>query len=183
MSEPDVDQDAGARQLPPAFAELERYIEWAIPTERERYEKWLSSSMSELKEFYDAVVMRADDARKYLDDFEYPDLPPDALRLLWMMFSLIVVSYAVDVFGQPRVPDSGSALCRAHRRTDHVPSLRSAHAQTHKVRGLQGQVPELSPREDRGQTSCFVRCTPMAESSSSTGGHDELNDVFSRHLG
>jgi hypothetical protein len=95
--------------LPPAFAELDRFIEWAIPTERDRYLKRLSSSMAELQEFYDAVVLRADDARKYLDEFDYPDLPPDALRLLWMLFSLIVISYATDVFGQPRVPDSGSA--------------------------------------------------------------------------
>jgi hypothetical protein len=105
----DDDQAAEAPTLPPAFAELEQFIEWALPDERERYLKRLSSSMSDLREFYDAAVMRADDARKYLDSFDYPDLPPDALRLLWMMFSLIVVSYAVDVFGQPRVPDSGSA--------------------------------------------------------------------------
>lgn len=109
MSDVNLDVDRETPTLPPAFAELERFIDWAIPDERERYQKRLSSSMSELREFYDAVVMRADDARKYLDEFDYPDLPPDALRLLWMMFSLIVVSYAVDVFGQPRVPDSGSA--------------------------------------------------------------------------
>lgn len=109
MSDVNVDEAADAPSLPPAFAELERFIEWAIPSERDRYLKRLSSSMSDLREFYDAVVMRADDARKYLDELDYPDLPPDALRLLWMMFSLIVVSYAVDVFGQPSVPDSGSA--------------------------------------------------------------------------
>lgn len=103
------DQDTDAPVLPAAFAGLERFIEWAIPDERSRYLKRLSSSMTELQEFYDAVVLRADDARKYLDEFDYPELPPDALRLLWMLFSLIVVSYAVDVFGQPRVPDSGSA--------------------------------------------------------------------------
>lgn len=109
MSELSVDQNDESPLLPRSFAELERFIEWAIPDERERYSKRLSSSMADLREFYDAAVMRADDARKYLDEFDYPDLPPDALRLLWMMFSLIVVSYAVDVFGQPRVPDSGSA--------------------------------------------------------------------------
>lgn len=109
MTDSKVEQDAEAPLLPPAFAELEPYIEWAIPDERARYRKRLSTSMTDMQEFYDAAVMRADDARKYLDEIDYPDLPPDALRLLWMMFSLIVVSYAVDVFGQPQVPDSGSA--------------------------------------------------------------------------
>lgn len=109
MSDPTREQDSEAPLLPPAFAELEPFIEWAIPTERERYLKRLSSSMADMQKFYDAVVLRADDARKYLDEAGYPELPPDALRLLWMLFSLIVVSYAVDVFGQPRVPDSGSA--------------------------------------------------------------------------
>jgi hypothetical protein len=109
MSALSVDPNHESPLLPPSFADLERFIEWAIPDERDRYSKRLSSSMADLREFYSAAVMRADDARKYLDEFDYPDLPPDALRLLWMMFSLIVVSYAVDVFDQPRVPDSGSA--------------------------------------------------------------------------
>lgn len=100
--------EAGENGLPHQFAELERYLEWALPTEPERYLKRINSSMEDLREFYEAVVLRAEEARKYLDDYEYPDLPPEALRLLWMLFSLIAVAYAVDVFGQPRVPDSGA---------------------------------------------------------------------------
>jgi hypothetical protein len=108
MSAADAEQDADTPALPPAFAELERFIDWAIPTEEARYHKRINSSMAEMREFYEAIILRADDARKYLDTCDYPDLPPDALRLLWMLFSLIVVSYPVDVFGRPRVPDSGS---------------------------------------------------------------------------
>ena len=109
MTEVNIETDTDASLLPSAFAELEAFIEWAMPNEEERYQKRLNSSMKELRAFYDAIVIRADDARKYLDQYEYPDLPPDALRLLWMLFSLIVVSYAVDVFGRPQVPDSGSS--------------------------------------------------------------------------
>jgi hypothetical protein len=114
MSEARIDPTSDTEYpiLPSAFAELEPFITWALPTEEERYQKRLNSSMDDMREFYDAMVIRADDARKYLDHVDYPNLTPDAMRLLWMLFSLIVVSYAVDVFGQPRVPDSGSVYVR-----------------------------------------------------------------------
>lgn len=95
--------------LPGAFTELETVIDWALPTERERYQKRISSTMKELRAFYDTVVPRADEARAYLDTFELAAMPPEAQRLMWLLFSLITVSYPVDVFGRPRVPDSGAA--------------------------------------------------------------------------
>lgn len=109
MSEQGIEPDNDAPLLPAAFAELEPFIDWAIPTEAARYQKRLNSSMAEMREFYDAMIIRADDARKYLDESGYPDLSPEDTRLLWLLFSLIVVSYPVDVFGRPQVPDSGSA--------------------------------------------------------------------------
>lgn len=108
ISAGDVERDTDAPLLPSAFADLERFIDWAIPNEEGRYQKRINSSMADMRDFYEAIVVRADDARKYLDTCDYPDLSPDAMRLLWMLFSLIVVSYPVDVFGRPRVPDSGS---------------------------------------------------------------------------
>jgi hypothetical protein len=95
--------------LPAPFADLEGVIEWAIPTERERYQKRLDSSMEELQAFYDVMAPRATDARDYLDQFDLAAMPTDAQRLIWLMFSLITVSFAVEVFGVPRVPDSASA--------------------------------------------------------------------------
>jgi hypothetical protein len=94
--------------LPAPFAELEAVLEWALPTERERYGKRLASSMEEMQRFYDAVLPRAAEAKVYLDQFELNTMPEDAQRLMWILFSLIVVSYPIDVFGRPRVPDSGS---------------------------------------------------------------------------
>jgi hypothetical protein len=98
--------------LPVEFADLEPYIAWALPTEEERYARRLASSMEDLQAFYDAVFPRADDARKYLDTFELTAMPEDAQRLIWLLFSLISVSYAVEVFGVPQVPDTGSAYMR-----------------------------------------------------------------------
>lgn len=91
--------------LPPEFSELEPFVaDWALPTETARYEKRLASSMEEIQRFYDAIAPRADAARDYLDEFPLSELPEEAQRLLWLLFSLITVSYAVDVFGEVRVP-------------------------------------------------------------------------------
>jgi hypothetical protein len=38
------------------------------------------------------------------------DLPDDATTLLHLLYSMILVSYAVNVFKQNRIPDSGAAF-------------------------------------------------------------------------
>jgi hypothetical protein len=95
--------------LPPEFADLEGVIEWALPTEGERYAKRLASSMPELEAFYNAVIGRAAEARVYLDTFDLAAMPVEAQRLMWILFSLINISYPVDIYGRQRVPDGGAA--------------------------------------------------------------------------
>jgi hypothetical protein len=96
--------------LPPEFADLEPYADWALPTANERYAKRLASSMEELQAFYDAAFPRLDDACKYLEQFSVQDLPEDAKQLLRVYSSLVTVSFPVEVWRQPRVPDSGPAI-------------------------------------------------------------------------
>jgi len=95
--------------LPPEFADLEPYADWALRTEAERYAKRLGSSMDELQAFYDAAFDRLEAAIEYCDRFPLDDLPPDAERLLWLCYSLVNVSFPVEVWRQARVPDSGAA--------------------------------------------------------------------------
>ena len=95
--------------LPTDFADLEPFAGWALPTERERYEKRLQSTMAELHEFYDAAFARLEAGTAYLDQFELSALPEDAKRLLWLFCALVTVSFPVEVWGQPRVPDSGAS--------------------------------------------------------------------------
>lgn len=97
--------------LPPQFAELERYTDdWALPTRQQRYDMRLSKTIDELGEFYDAIAPRAEEAISYLNGLELTDLPEDATRLLHLMYSLVLVAYPVNVFKQPRIPDSGAAF-------------------------------------------------------------------------
>lgn len=95
--------------LPTEFADLEPFAEWALPNESERYAKRLSSTMPELQCFYDAAFPRLADAAAYLDTFPLEDLPDDATRLLHLCYSLINVSFPVEAWHQPRVPDTGAA--------------------------------------------------------------------------
>lgn len=95
--------------FPPEFADLEPFAAWSIEKDDDRYQKRLASSMPEMQAFYDALVPRAPAAMEYLDQFDLKELPDSALRLLWLLYSLTAVSFAVDIFKQPRVPDSGSA--------------------------------------------------------------------------
>ncbi len=96
--------------LPPQFAELEPYaITWCLAKEPERWAQRLRSSMEELRAFYDAFLPRAEEAIAYCDRFGLDDLPADAERLLQLLHSLLMVSYAVEVWKQPEVIHAGSA--------------------------------------------------------------------------
>ena len=49
----------------------------------------------------------------YLDKLELDSLPPDAEHLLLLCYSLVNVSFPVEVWRQARVPDSGAAAMDA----------------------------------------------------------------------
>src|SRR3954454_18948201 len=95
--------------FPSQFADLEPFADWALASEGERYAKRLASSMDELQAFYDAAFPRLEAAMASLDALDLNALPDDARRLLWLCYSLINASFPVEVWRQPRVPDSGAA--------------------------------------------------------------------------
>ena len=96
--------------LPPEFAELEPYAAtWCLAGEPERWAQRLRSSMQELQSFYDAFFPRAEDAIAYCDQFPLDELPEDAERLLQLLYSLVMVSFPVEAWRQPHIPDSGAA--------------------------------------------------------------------------
>jgi hypothetical protein len=95
--------------LPTDFADLEPFSEWCLATEADRYAKRLASTMEEMQAFYDAAFPRLEEVLGYLDRLELDALPEDAGRLLMLCYSLINVSFPVEVWRQARVPDSGAA--------------------------------------------------------------------------
>jgi len=98
------------RLLPAEFADLERWAAaWCLATEPERWARRLGSSMAELQAFYAASFPRAEEAIAWCDRFPLDDMPADAERLLQLLHSLLMVSYAVEVWKQPEVIRAGSA--------------------------------------------------------------------------
>jgi hypothetical protein len=96
--------------LPAAFADLEPFAAtWSLPTERQRYDRRLATGMAEMQAFYDAVTPRAQDIMAYLEALPFDALPDDATSLLHLLYSMIQVSFPVEVWHQPNVPDSGSS--------------------------------------------------------------------------
>ena len=97
--------------LPAGFSDLEPWAaDWARPTRQERYDMRLSKTIEELEEFYDAIAARAEEAIEYLDGRDLDALTDADARLLQLLHSLILVSYPVNIFNQPRIPDSGAAF-------------------------------------------------------------------------
>jgi hypothetical protein len=99
-----------ATLMPSEFSDLEPFAaKWCLPTEHERYAARLASTMDEMQALYDAAMPRADAAMTYLDQTPLDELPADGVNLLHLLYSMVMVSFPVECWGQPRVPDSGAA--------------------------------------------------------------------------
>lgn len=95
--------------LPHDFADLEPFADWALPSEFNRYAKRLDSTMEELQAFYDAAFPRLEDGAKYLKTVALDGISEENQNLLWLFCSLVTVSFPVEVWRQPRVPESGAS--------------------------------------------------------------------------
>lgn len=95
--------------LPAEFSALEPYADWALPSEGDRYAKRLASTMDELQAFYDAAFPLLESGIDYLKRVELQGISDEDQRLLWLFSALVTVSFPVEVWRQPRVPDSGAS--------------------------------------------------------------------------
>jgi hypothetical protein len=95
--------------LPAQFADLEPFAGWALPSEYDRYAKRIDSSMDELQAFYEAAFPRLEEGADYLRNVTLEGISEEDRNLLHLMCSLVTVSFPVEVWRQPRVPDSGAS--------------------------------------------------------------------------
>jgi hypothetical protein len=101
--------------LPTEFADLEPFAKtWSLGSEAGRYAARMAASMSEMNAFYDAITPRAEAAIAYCDRYDLQAMPEQAVNLMHLLYAMIMVSFPVECWGQPRVPDSGAAAidCR-----------------------------------------------------------------------
>jgi hypothetical protein len=95
--------------LPAAFADLEPFTDWCLPSEKDRFAKRIASTMPELQAFYDAAFPRLQESEEYLKCVALDGISDEDRNLLWLFASLVTVSFPVEVWRQPRVPDSGAS--------------------------------------------------------------------------
>ena len=84
--------------LPEKFDYLEKFLPWALDSERERNRKRLGSSMDEIGEFYTALLADAEPILEYLNNFSLSDMPQAEKNLLNLTLSLAEVANAVELF-------------------------------------------------------------------------------------
>jgi hypothetical protein len=97
--------------LPSAFGELEQYAQtWCLATETERWNARVGATMPELHEFYNAFFPRLEEAIDYCDKYSLDSMPDDALNLLHMIYSLIMVAMAVEIMHQAAPVDAADAV-------------------------------------------------------------------------
>jgi hypothetical protein len=93
--------------LPEQFADLERFVaKWDRQGTAERYTVRLASTMEELQDFHDALLPRMAGIRAHLDGKSFEAFSDADRRLGRLAFAWISAAEAVEVFKQPRVPDS-----------------------------------------------------------------------------
>ncbi len=95
--------------FPAAFADLEPFADWSIQSETARYQKRVGCSMQELQAFYDVAFPLLADGTEYLKSVSLDGIDEQDKRLLWLFCSLVTVSFPVEVWRQPKVPDSGAS--------------------------------------------------------------------------
>jgi hypothetical protein len=95
--------------LPADYADLEPFADWALPSEYDRYAKRIASTQDELQAFYDAAFPRLQESTERLQGLSLDGISEEDQNLLWLFCSLVTVSFPVEVWRQPRVPESGAA--------------------------------------------------------------------------
>ena len=92
--------------LPQGFEQLETFVgDWVLPDAVARMKKRQSSTIEDIRRFYEAMLPIGEAALAYLRQFELGALAPEAERLLKLMLALAEVAPAVEWYNDPKVYD------------------------------------------------------------------------------
>ncbi len=91
--------------LPPAFADLAPFLDWALPTADERQSKRRYAGREELMAFYDALLPRLEAILAEVDKYPLGGLPESHHAIYNMALALAEVAPHVELYGgSPGVP-------------------------------------------------------------------------------
>ncbi len=92
--------------LPSQFDMLEPYLDWALPTEVSRLMKRESSSLAEIRAFYDAVLAQTPAIVAYLRQAGQTEQTDTRTQTLYrLMLAFADASLSVELHRSPTVPD------------------------------------------------------------------------------
>jgi len=98
---------ATTKLLPDGYEALEPYVaKWAKDSSAERMTERATSSMEDIQAFYDAILPLADEAMNLIDNYPIDDMPEDIACLCKLVLALPQVAMAVELHGQPRLPNT-----------------------------------------------------------------------------
>lgn len=91
--------------LPAAFAHLDPFIAWSLPSETERNIKRHETSMDDIRKFAEVMLENTDRIVEYLNGFDVNALRDEELALMHMLLSLAEVAPAIEFYQQQAVVD------------------------------------------------------------------------------
>lgn len=91
--------------LPAGFRSLLGFTDWITDNESERVEKRLNAAMPEAQELYDAMTGELERIMAYLKTRPVDDVSARDQNLVHLVFALIEIAQAVEIYGQGAVVD------------------------------------------------------------------------------
>ena len=86
------------KTLPPAFAELAPHVaRWALDNERDRYHCLHTSTLADLRVFYDAMLPRLAEILDYLNQYSLSALPDHARTLFDLAMTFSETAHPIDL--------------------------------------------------------------------------------------
>lgn len=86
------------RTLPAPFSDLAPFVDdWALPTEKKRFERLHTVSLAELRRFYDAMLPRMDAVLDHLDQFDADQLPDAERTLFELAMTFSETAHPIDL--------------------------------------------------------------------------------------
>ena len=93
------------RWLPAGFEDLEPFVDqWSLNGTQERHVRRESSSIEDIRQFYDIMLARAPAVIGFLEGKPFESLNDGEQRLMRLLLALGHVAVAVEVHGRPRAP-------------------------------------------------------------------------------
>jgi len=95
-----------SNELPEPFAHLTPYRGWAHSTEDARMRQRISASMSEITDYYQALLPEIDPIAKHLDQWVLAEIPAEQKPLLYMAMMFMETAMCVEFFYESDVPEA-----------------------------------------------------------------------------